>query len=99
MYLEIRPSVSAARNFLGGYCMAPAASRNGTMGTGGSKSGEPPSSEDLATLVHFFTREPAVQRFFPSLCVPVGTRESRRPPNLPPPSNRHKATTVPGATK
>jgi hypothetical protein len=28
-------------------------------------SGEPPSSEDLANLVHFSTQEPVAQRFFP----------------------------------
>ena len=39
--MGVRPSASAARNFLTGYCMAPTAVADGTMGMGGGrKSGD-----------------------------------------------------------
>ena len=38
LILTIRPNVIATRNFFTEYCMAPAASRNGTKGTGGGNS-------------------------------------------------------------
>lgn len=38
VYLRIRPRVRANRNFLSGYCIVPAATRNGTIGRGGGNS-------------------------------------------------------------
>ena len=40
IYREILPSVSANRNSLTGYCVAPETNRNGTIGTGGDSKAE-----------------------------------------------------------
>src|SRR5271157_4753279 len=65
-----RPTARAVRNFLVGYCMAPAARSMGTIGNGGgSRAGiataaRPQLSKNRVYLLHFFRREPLLQCFF-----------------------------------
>ena len=66
----MRPIVSAKRNFLTGYCIAPAANRNGTMGMGGGSNAgmaiapKPHFSKGGTNPIHFLSREPVFERRF-----------------------------------
>src|SRR6266496_589584 len=75
VYLIILPIVKASRNFLTGYCMAPAPNRNGGMGTGGgSRAGiaiapKPQRSNLLYTLSKLLGGNLRVRVSFPLTIV------------------------------